>query len=188
MELENQVALVTGGSRGIGRACALKLAQEGATVVVNYAKSEAEAMGVEKEIEGFGGRCLLRQFDVSNHESVSEVVTSIAGELGGLHILVNNAGISRDSLLIRMKEEDWDRVLEVNLKGIFNTSKAAARIMMKSRYGRIINITSVVGEMGNAGQPNYSASKAGIIGFTKSVAKELGSRGITVNAVIPGFI
>ncbi|MEE9251968.1 MAG: 3-oxoacyl-[acyl-carrier-protein] reductase [Thermodesulfobacteriota bacterium] len=188
MDFKDKVALVTGASRGIGRAVALKLASCGASVVVNYASNKELAEEVLGEIEAMGSTGQLRQFDVSDSLRVSEEVSSIARELGGLHILVNNAGINRDSLLVRMKEEDWDEVLTVNLKGMFNTTKIAARVMMKQRFGRIINLTSVIGEMGNPGQSNYSASKSGIIGFTKSVAKELGPRGITVNAVSPGFI
>jgi len=188
MDFKDKVALVTGASRGIGRAVALKLASCGASVVVNYASNKELAEEVLGEIEAMGSTGQVRQFDVSDSLRVSEEVSSIARELGGLHILVNNAGINRDSLLVRMKEEDWDEVLTVNLKGMFNTTKIAARVMMKQRFGRIINLTSVIGEMGNPGQSNYSASKSGIIGFTKSVAKELGPRGITVNAVSPGFI
>ncbi|MCH8029553.1 MAG: 3-oxoacyl-[acyl-carrier-protein] reductase [Candidatus Dadabacteria bacterium] len=188
MDFKDKVALVTGASRGIGRAVALKLASCGASVVVNYASNKELAEEVLGEIEAMGSTGQVRQFDVSDSLRVREEVSSIARELGGLHILVNNAGINRDSLLVRMKEEDWDEVLTVNLKGMFNTTKIAARVMMKQRFGRIINLTSVIGEMGNPGQSNYSASKSGIIGFTKSVAKELGPRGITVNAVSPGFI
>ncbi|MER3446851.1 MAG: beta-ketoacyl-ACP reductase [Candidatus Dadabacteria bacterium] len=188
MELGDKIALVTGASRGIGRAVAVELALRGAFVIINYAQSESAAREVLSEIENSGGKGQVRQFDVSDFSKVQDEINRIGEELGGLHILVNNAGITKDGLLLRMKEEDWDFVFSVNLKGIFNCTRAAAKIMMKQRFGRIINVTSVTGEMGNAGQVNYSAAKAGIIGFTKSAAKELGSRGITVNAVSPGFI
>ena len=188
MEFMNKIALVTGASRGIGRAVAVELAQRGAFVVVNYSKSESAAKEVLDEIGRLGGRAKLSCFDVSDSPRVQEEITKIGEEFGGLQILVNNAGITKDGLLLRMKDQDWDEVLAVDLKGVFNCTRAAARMMMKERYGRIINITSVVGEMGNPGQANYSAAKAGIIGFTKSAAKELASRGITVNAVSPGFI
>jgi 3-oxoacyl-[acyl-carrier protein] reductase len=188
MEFKNKIALVTGASRGIGRAVAVELAQRGAFVVVNYSKSESAAKQVLDEIEGLGGRAKLSCFDVSDSPRVQEEIVRIGEEFGGLHILVNNAGITKDGLLLRMKDQDWDEVLAVDLKGVFNCTRAAAKMMMRERYGRIINITSVVGEMGNPGQANYAAAKAGIIGFTKSVAKELASRGITVNAVSPGFI
>jgi 3-oxoacyl-[acyl-carrier protein] reductase len=187
-EFKERVALVTGASRGIGRAVAIELASHGAFVIVNYAQNEAAAREVLASIETTGGKGDIRHFDVANTSIVQDEIEKIGEEFGGLHILVNNAGITRDSLLVRMKEEDWDVVLSVDLKGVFNCTKAAARIMMKQRYGRIINVTSIIGEMGNFGQVNYSAAKAGIIGLTKSVAKELGSRGITVNAVSPGFI
>ncbi|HWP92138.1 MAG TPA: 3-oxoacyl-[acyl-carrier-protein] reductase [Thermodesulfobacteriota bacterium] len=188
MEFKNKIALVTGASRGIGRAVAVELAQRGAFVVVNYSKSESAAKEVLDEIESSGGRAKLSCFDVSDSPRVQEEIAKIGEEFGGLQILVNNAGITKDGLLLRMKDQDWDEVLAVDLKGVFNCTRAAAKMMMKERYGRIINITSVVGEMGNPGQANYSAAKAGIIGFTKSAAKELASRGITVNAVSPGFI
>ena len=188
MEFSEKIALVTGASRGIGKAIALRLASRGAFVVVNYVQSESAAKGVLDKIKSSGGKGQIRHFNVADFGRVHEEIGKIADELGGLHILVNNAGITRDGLLIRMKEEDWDSVLSVDLKGVFNCTKAVARVMMKQRYGRIINITSVVGEMGNPGQTNYSAAKAGIIGFTKACARELGSRGIAVNAVSPGFI
>ncbi len=188
MELRDRVALVTGASRGIGRAVAIELAWRGAFVIINYAQKESAARGVLTEIENSGGKGQIHQFDVSDFSKVQDEINKIGEELGGLHILVNNAGITKDGFLLRMKEEDWDSVFSVNLKGVFNCTRAAARIMMKQRFGRIINVTSITGEMGNAGQVNYSAAKAGIIGFTKSAAKELGSRGITVNAVSPGFI
>lgn len=188
MNFENKVALVTGASRGIGRAIALELSSHGAYVVVNYNQNLSAAEEVSRSIANSGGQCKLSSFNVSDFARVQEEIDKIAEELGGLHIVVNNAGITKDGLLLRMKENDWDEVLSVNLKGVFNCTKAASKIMVKQRYGRIINITSVVGEMGNVGQTNYSASKAGIIGLTKSTAKELGSRNITVNAVSPGFI
>lgn len=188
MRFKDKVALVTGAGRGIGRAVALELAAGGAFVVVNYSKSEGAAKELLAEIEAADGKGKLSQFNVAEYAKTQDEIAKIAEEHGGLHILVNNAGITKDTLLIRMKEEDWDEVLTVNLKGVFNCTKAAVKVMMKQRYGRVVNITSVVGEMGNPGQTNYSASKAGIIGFTKSTAKEVGSRGITVNAVSPGFI
>ncbi|MGE5445031.1 MAG: 3-oxoacyl-[acyl-carrier-protein] reductase [Ignavibacteriales bacterium] len=188
MELRDKVALVTGASRGIGRAVVIELASRGAFVIINYAQNESGAREALSEIENSGGKGQVRQFDVSDFSRVQDEINRIGEEFGGLHILVNNAGITKDGLLLRMKEEDWDSVFSINLKGVFNCTRAAAKIMMKQRFGRIINITSIIGEMGNAGQANYSAAKAGIIGFTKSAAKELGSRGITVNAVSPGFI
>lgn len=188
MELRDKIALVTGASRGIGRAVAFELASRGAFVIINYAQNESAAREVLSEIENSGGKGLVCQFNVSDFLKVQDEINRIGEELGGLHILVNNAGITKDGLLLRMREEDWDSVFSVNLKGIFNCTRAAAKIMIKQRFGRIINVTSVTGEAGNAGQANYSAAKAGIIGFTKSAAKELGSRGITVNAVSPGFI
>lgn len=187
-ENEQKVALVTGGSRGIGRAIALRLAAEGAYVVVNYAKNREAAEEVVSSIEKAGGRARVSGFDVSDFDTVQEEIENIVTELGGIHILVNNAGITQDTLIVRMKKEDWDNVMTTNLNGVFNCTKAVARIMIKQRKGRIINLTSVVGEMGNSGQTNYAASKAGIIGFTKAAARELASRAITVNAVSPGFI
>jgi 3-oxoacyl-[acyl-carrier protein] reductase len=188
MIFDNKIALITGASRGIGKAIALELSSQGAYVVVNYHRSVSAAEEVAKNIVNSGGKCKLTRFDVSDFARVQEEIDKVVEELGGLHILVNNAGIAKDGLLLRMKENDWDEVLSVNLKGVFNCTKVASKIMVKQRYGRIINITSIVGEMGNAGQTNYSASKAGIIGLTKSTAKELGSRNITVNAISPGFI
>ncbi|MGH7901513.1 MAG: 3-oxoacyl-[acyl-carrier-protein] reductase [Thermodesulfobacteriota bacterium] len=186
--MRGQIALVTGASRGIGRSVALELASNNAFVVINYNHNESSAREVLKQIEMNGGRGRLSQFDVSDFTKVQEEIDRILEELGGIHILVNNAGITKDGLLLRMKEQDWDDVMSVNLKGVFNCTRAVTKHMLKQRYGKIINITSIVGEMGNAGQANYSASKAGIIGFTKSIAKELGSRNINVNAVSPGFI
>ncbi len=188
MTLVGKVALVTGGSRGIGRAVALKLAENGADVAINYAGNTAAAEEVKAAIEKLGRRAMLVQGSVADTDGVQALVNQVVKELGRLDILINNAGITRDGLLMRMKEADWDAVLETNLKGVFNCSKAVMRTMMKQKRGRIVNMASVVGEMGNAGQANYAAAKAGVIGFTKSLAKEVASRGITVNAVAPGFI
>lgn len=188
MTLVGKVALVTGGSRGIGRAVALKLAENGADVAINYAGNTAAAEEVKAAIEKLGRKAMLVQGSVADTDGVQSLVNQVVKELGRLDILINNAGITRDGLLMRMKEADWDAVLETNLKGVFNCSKAVMRTMMKQKSGRIVNMASVVGEMGNAGQANYAAAKAGVIGFTKSLAKEVASRGITVNAVAPGFI
>lgn len=186
--LEGKVALVTGASRGIGRSIALELASQGADVAVNYAGSEAAAREVADEIVKLGRRAIVVQANVANASEAEAMVKQTIDELGKLDILVNNAGITRDNLLMRMKEEEFDDVIAINLKGVFNCTKAVTRPMMKARGGRIINISSVVGVMGNPGQANYVAAKAGVIGMTKSVARELASRGITVNAVAPGFI
>lgn len=186
--LEGQVAIVTGASRGIGRAVAIALAAEGAKVVVNYAKSSQAADAVVAEIEGMGSEAIALQADVAQPDQVDALFGSVLEQWGRIDVLVNNAGITRDTLLIRMKLEDWQAVIDLNLTGVFLCTKAASKVMLKQRSGRIINVTSVVGEMGNAGQANYSASKAGVIGFTKTIAKEVASRGITVNAVAPGFI
>ena len=186
--LKGKVALITGGSRGIGKSISKRLAFQGATVVINYIQNETAAEDTKKEIEESGGRVFTSKFDVADFDAVHEEVDKIIEKLGGLHILINNAGITKDTLLMRMKEEDWDNVISINLKGVFNCTKAVTRNMFKQREGRIVNLTSVVGEMGNAGQTNYAASKAGIIGFTKACAREMASRGITVNAVSPGFI
>lgn len=188
MTLVGKVALVTGGSRGIGRAIALKLAENGADVAINYAGNTAAAEEVKTAIEQMGRKALLVQGSVADTDGVQTIVNTVVKELGRLDILINNAGITRDGLLMRMKEADWDDVMHTNLKGVYNCSKAVLRTMMKQRSGRIVNMASVVGEMGNAGQTNYAAAKAGVIGFTKSLAKEVASRGITVNAVAPGFI
>lgn len=186
--LEGQVAIVTGASRGIGRAVAIALATEGAKVVVNYAKSSQAADAVVAEIEEMGSQAIALQADVAQTDQVDALFSAVLEQWGRIDVLVNNAGIARDTLLIRMKLEDWQAVIDLNLTGVFLCTKAASKVMLKQRSGRIINVTSVVGEMGNAGQANYSASKAGVIGFTKSIAKEVASRGITVNAVAPGFI
>lgn len=188
MLLEGKVALVTGASRGIGKAIALLLAENGADVAVNFAGSTAAAEAVAAEIEKMGRKAILVQGDVSQTEVCAEMVDKVVKELGHIDILVNNAGITRDTLLLRMKEEDWDAVLNTNLKGVFNCTKAAVKYMAKQRNGAIVNISSVVALMGNAGQANYAAAKAGILGFTRSVAKEMAARGIRVNAVTPGFI
>ncbi|MNY01097.1 3-oxoacyl-[acyl-carrier-protein] reductase FabG [compost metagenome] len=187
--LDGKVALVTGGSRGIGRACALALAKLGAKVAINYVSNSAAADAVVEAIAQAGGEAKAIQADVSKTEDVDRLVKDVlAWGDGKIDVVVNNAGITRDTLLLRMSEEDWDAVLDTNLKSVFLLSKAVAKPMMKQRAGRIINVSSVVGVMGNAGQANYAASKAGIIGFTKSLAKELGSRNVLVNAIAPGFI
>ncbi len=188
MEFEGKVALITGGSRGIGRETAIELASRGAIVVINYSASEDAAKETKHMVEKRGGKALLSQFDVSDFDTVQKEINKVLDEFGHIDILVNNAGITRDGLFLRMKQCDWDIVFAVNVKGVFNCTKAVIRTMLNRRFGRIINITSVVGEMGNPGQINYSSSKSSIIGFTKSAAKEFGQRGITVNAVSPGFI
>ena len=187
-ETNGRIALVTGGSRGIGRSIAQRLAKEGFYVVINYLSNERAAQDALSAIESAGGKGQIAPFDVSDFDATQKAVEDIVEELGGLHILINNAGITHDTLMLRMKKEDWTSVISVNLNGVFNCTKAVTRIMIKQRYGRIINLTSVVGEMGNSGQTNYAASKAGIIGFTKAAAREMASRSITVNAVSPGFI
>ncbi|MNK71516.1 3-oxoacyl-[acyl-carrier-protein] reductase FabG [compost metagenome] len=187
--LDGKVALVTGGSRGIGRAIAEALGKAGARVAVNYVSNQSAADEVVEAIRSAGGDAIALKGDVAQAEAVDQLLAQLMEWGGGkIDIVVNNAGITRDGLLLRMTEEDWDRVIDTNLKSVFLVSKAIAKPMMKQRSGRIINIASVVGLMGNAGQANYAASKAGILGFTKSMAKELGSRNILVNAVAPGFI
>jgi len=186
--LKDKVAIVTGASRGIGRAIAIELATQGAIVVVNYASSSAAAEAVVTEITTAGGQAIALQADVSKVEQVDALVNAVMEKFKRVDILVNNAGITRDTLLLRLKPEDWQAVIDLNLTGVFLCTRAVSKIMLKQRSGRIISITSVAGQMGNPGQANYSAAKAGVIGFTKTVAKELASRGITVNAVAPGFI
>ncbi len=188
LSLESKVAVVTGSSRGIGRNIARELASRGAAVVVNYLNSPAAAQQVVEEIHSAGGQAEVYQADVSDFQAAQDLIKFAISTFDGLDILVNNAGITRDKLIMMMTEEDWDIVLATNLKSTFNCSKAAVRHMMRKRYGRIINITSVGGQMGNPGQTNYSASKAGQIGFTKALAREIGSRNITVNAVAAGYV
>ncbi|KAK9668127.1 hypothetical protein RND81_13G036600 [Saponaria officinalis] len=186
--VESPVVIVTGASRGIGRAVALTLGKAGCKVLVNYARSSKEAEEVSKQIESFGGKALTFGGDVSKEEDVESMMKAAVDAWGTVDILVNNAGITRDGLLMRMKKSQWQEVIDLNLTGVFLCTQAAAKIMMKKKKGRIINIASVVGLTGNAGQANYSAAKAGVIGFTKAVAREYASRSINVNAVAPGFI
>lgn len=186
--LSGKTALVTGASRGIGRSIALALAEAGANVAVNYAGSEAAATEVAEQIRAKGVEAITVQANVGRADEADQLIKDVTGAWGKIDILVNNAGITRDNLIMRMKEEEFDQVIETNLKGVFNCLKSATRPMMKQRSGRIINISSVVGVLGNAGQANYVAAKAGVIGLTKSSARELASRGITVNCVAPGFI
>lgn len=180
--------VITGGSRGIGRAIALEFGKKGANVVINYVSSDTEAEKVAEEIKNLGGNAILVKGDVSNFEEGKKLIDETVKVFGTIDILINNAGITKDGLIMRMKEEHFDKVIDINLKGVFNTCKSAVSHMLKQRSGKIINISSVVGVVGNAGQANYAASKAGVIGLTKSIAKEVGARGITVNAVAPGFI
>ncbi|MEH2011422.1 3-oxoacyl-[acyl-carrier-protein] reductase [Nostoc sp.] len=186
--LQDKVAIVTGASRGIGRAIAIELATQGAIAIVNYTSSSAAAEAVVTEITDAGGEAIAIQADVSKIEQVDALVNAVIEKFSRVDILVNNAGITRDTLLLRLKPEDWQAVIDLNLTGVFLCTRTVSKIMLKQRSGRIINITSVAGQIGNPGQSNYSAAKAGVIGFTKSVAKELATRGITVNAVAPGFI
>jgi len=188
MQLKEKTAIITGASRGIGRTIALFFAKEGANVIINYSNNEKAAMDVVKEAMEYGVKAYAIKANVSNFCEVEKLVEKVLNEFGSIDILVNNAGITKDNLLIKMTEEDFAKVLDINLKGTFNFTKAVSRIMIKQRRGKIINIASVVGIIGNAGQSNYAAAKAGIIGFTKSIAKELASRGINVNAIAPGFI
>jgi 3-oxoacyl-[acyl-carrier protein] reductase len=187
-ELDGRVALVTGGSRGIGRAICLELGRRGARVAVNYRSNGALAEEVAAEIRAMGGDAFAVGGDVANADEAAAMVKAAAERFGGLDILVNNAGITRDGLLMRMSDDDWDAVHQVNLRGAFLVTRAAMRPLLRSKAGRVINITSVVGVMGNAGQANYAAAKAGLIGFTRALAREVASRGVTVNAVAPGFI
>jgi len=186
--LTGKTAFVTGASRGIGRAIALRLAADGAKVALNFASNSAKAESVKAEIESAGGTAMLVRGDVSDFATVTELVKKIVDDWGRLDILINNAGITRDNLLLKMSEDDFDKVIATNLKGVFNCTKAVTKLMMRQRGGRIVNMSSVVGLKGNISQTNYAAAKAGIIGFTKSAARELASRGVTVNAVAPGLI
>ena len=186
--LEGQTAIVTGASRGIGKAIAIFLAKEGAEVIINYSSSLENANKVVSEINSFGGKAYPLQADISNENSVNELIKKVLQKNNQIDVLVNNAGITKDGLLMRMKTDDWQKVLDLNLSGVFYCIRAVSRQMLKQKKGRIINITSVVGLMGNPGQANYSAAKAGVVGLTQSSAKEFASRGITVNAVAPGFI
>lgn len=186
--LNSKVAIVTGASRGIGKEIVLALANAGANVVINYMGNKELAEGVAEEIKKMGRDALVIKADVSNSEEVENLVSKALDHFGKIDILVNNAGITRDNLIVRMKEEDWDKVIDTNLKSVFLTSKVISKVMMKQREGKIVNISSVVGTLGNAGQANYVAAKAGVIGLTKTLARELAPRGINVNAVAPGFI
>lgn len=186
--MKDKVAVVTGASRGIGRAIAIELAKKGATVVINYNGSQARAEEVKETIESIGGKAAIYQCNVSDFAACDAFFKAVIQEFGRVDILVNNAGITKDGLIMRMSEEDYDAVLNTNLKGTFNCIKFVSRQMMKQRSGRIINMSSVSGVLGNAGQANYAASKAGVIGLTKSIARELASRGVTANAIAPGFI
>ena len=186
--LENKVALITGATRGIGKGIALKFAEQGANVAFTYASSEEKAIALEKELNAMGIKAKGYKSDAANFKAADDLVTAVVTEFGTIDILVNNAGITRDTLLMRMSEQQWDEVINANLKSVFNLTKAVQRPMLKAKKGSIINMSSVVGVKGNPGQANYAASKAGIIGFTKSVALELGSRNIRSNAIAPGFI
>ena len=186
--MSENLALVTGGSRGIGKACALHLAQAGYNVVINYAGNEEAANKTVSELEALGVKAEAVKFDISNHDEAQEAVAKIIEKYGRIDVLVNNAGITRDGLFMRMSKENWDVVINTNLTGAFNVTQPVIKVMMKQRSGAIVNMASIVGIYGNAGQANYAAAKAGLIGFTKSLAKELASRNIRVNAVAPGFV
>lgn len=186
--LKGKCAVITGAARGIGRAIAIKYANLGANIVINYRSSEAEARELEMDLKSYDVEVLVVKADVSDFNQANDLITKAKEQFGNIDIIVNNAGITKDGLAMRMKEEDFDKVIEVNLKGVFNVLRAASPIMVKQKYGKIINMASVVGIIGNAGQLNYCASKAGVIGMTKSLARELGSRNINVNAIAPGFI
>lgn len=186
--MSENLALVTGGSRGIGKACALHLAQAGYNVVINYAGNEEAAKQTVSELEALGVKAEAVKFDISNHDEAQEAVAKIIEKYGRIDVLVNNAGITRDGLFMRMSKENWDDVINTNLTGAFNVTQPVIKVMMKQRSGAIVNMASIVGIYGNAGQANYAAAKAGLIGFTKSLAKELASRNIRVNAVAPGFV
>lgn len=186
--MEKRVALVTGGSRGIGKEIVKVLAEKGCTVVINYNGAMDKAISTKDEVIAMGAEAMIYKADVSDSESVTGMIKEVMSRYGRIDVLVNNAGITKDNLILKMREEDFDQVVDINLKGCFLTSKIVARIMLKQKYGRMINISSIVGVNGNAGQVNYAASKAGIIGLTKSLSKEIGAKGITVNAVAPGFI
>lgn len=188
MDFDGRIAIVTGASRGIGRAIALTMAKNGAKVVINYATRSSAAAEVAEAVRNAGGQALVYRANVADPGEADDMIKAAVSEFGRVDILVNNAGVTRDNLVLRMKDEEWDEVIAINLKGAFNCTRAVVREMVKNRYGRIINISSVVGLIGNIGQVNYCAAKAGLIGFTKAMAKELGSRNITVNAVAPGFI
>lgn len=186
--LQNKVALITGATRGIGKGIAVKFAEQGANIAFTYVSSEEKALALEKELSAFGIKAKGYKSDAGNFKAAEDLVTAVVAEFGTIDVLVNNAGITRDTLLMRMSEQQWDEVINANLKSVFNLTKAVQKPMLKARSGSIINMSSVVGVKGNAGQSNYAASKAGIIGFTKSVALELGSRNIRSNAIAPGFI
>lgn len=188
MDLKNKVALVTGGASGIGKTISLELAKKGAIVFINYNKSQDKALALIQEIESFGGKAYAFQADISKYDDAKNLIDFIVSTSNTLNIVVNNAGITDDALLLRMTEEQFDRVIETNLKGVWNICKHSAKVLLKSGYGRLINISSVSGVMGNAGQSNYSSAKAGVIGMTKALAREFASRSVTVNAVAPGFI
>ena len=188
MEEERKIVLITGASRGIGKETAKVYAENGYDVAINYVSEKTDVEGIKKEFQDMGVKCLMVKADVSNEEDVNNMVEKVISEFGKIDVLVNNAGITKDTLLMRMSKEDFDKVIDINLKGTFLVTKAVSKYMMKKRCGSIINLSSVVGVAGNSGQSNYSASKAGIIGFTKSIAKELASRNIRANAVAPGFI